>query len=63
MLKFNSCYTDYCTKLFLFSPITSLNFFFMKKCRYRYKTDDMKNIGFNNVLVKSSNDIYAKYDS
>ena len=25
--------------------------------------DDMKNIVFNNLLLKSSNDIYAKYDS
>ena len=27
------------------------------------ETDDMKNIVFNNLLLKSSNDIYAKYDS
>ena len=27
------------------------------------KTDDMRNIGFNNLLLKSLNDIYAKYDS
>lgn len=27
------------------------------------ETDDMKNIGFNDLLLKSSNDIYAKYDS
>ena len=27
------------------------------------ETDDIKNIVFNNLLLKSSNDIYAKYDS
>ena len=27
------------------------------------ETDDMKNIVFNNLLLKSSNDIHAKYDS
>ena len=27
------------------------------------KTDDMRNIGFTNLLLKSLNDIYAKYDS
>ena len=27
------------------------------------EADDMKNIVFNNLLLKSSNDIYAKYDS
>ena len=27
------------------------------------ETGDMKNIEFNNLLLQSSNDIYAKYDS